>query len=121
VTEEKTMTSMKALLMSLSAAAFVMLGGCGQDAGDTSGQTDDSAMSDTAPGTPSEPGEAGETGTMGGEAGDTYGTGDPATAPGGATDPSMTDPSMTEPSTDPNATGTEPGTTPPEGTSTPNQ
>lgn len=113
------MTSMKALLMSLSAAAFVMLGGCGQDAGDTTGQTDDSAMSDTAPGTPSGADETGTMGTpdQGGQAGDTYGTGDPSTAPGGATDPSMTDPSMT----DPNATGTEPGTTPQESTSTPNQ
>jgi hypothetical protein len=110
------MTSMKALLMSLSAAAFVMLGGCGQDAGDTTGQTDDSSMSDTAPGTPAEPGAAGETGTMQTPSqDDTYGT-DPSTAPGGATDPSMTDPSMT----DPNTTGTEPSTAPEEG-SPPNQ
>lgn len=110
------MTSTKAFLASLAAAAFVMLGGCGQS-NDTGAQSD-APMSDTAPGTPSEPGTAGDSGsTMGTpdqDAGGAYGTGDDYATPGGATDPTMQDPSAT----DPNATSTPPadqsGSTTPE-------
>lgn len=105
------MTTIKSFTTLLLAATLVGLAGCGQQ--DNTGQTDDSGMSDTAPGTTG--------GDTSGSASDPYATqpgqsDDTMTAPqsddmggqgaGGATDPNATDPNATGTSGD-TSTGTQ--------------